>query len=153
MSYMGLSRILILVGLWVGGWSAFGQQPAKPTHSWDVFMGTPEAREAAGKLLGHCGDAETQDVMNACFAIEFQNADREMSSAYNTALKRLSQEDRERVRAAQRAWLHYRELHCKAVGSLQAGGGSLEPTEIFSCKADLTRARIKEIRNGYETPE
>jgi hypothetical protein len=48
-----------------------------PEHSWDVLMNMPEAKDAAGKLLGHCGDAETQDVMNACFALEFDNANRE----------------------------------------------------------------------------
>ena len=45
-----------------------------PEHSWDIFMNLPEAQDAASKLLGHCGDAATQDVMNACFALEFENA-------------------------------------------------------------------------------
>ncbi|MGP0097609.1 MAG: lysozyme inhibitor LprI family protein [Terriglobales bacterium] len=38
------------------------------------------------------------------------------------------------VRAAQRAWLQYRDLHCQAVGAIQVGVGSMEPTEINTCK-------------------
>ena len=127
----------------------FGQQTSEPARSWDVFMNTPEAKRSASKLLGHCGDAGTQDVMNACFAMEFKNADREMDLAYAAIVKRLEKPDQQRVTAAQRAWLKYRDLHCQTVGSLQAGGGSLEPTEVFSCKADLTKARTKEIRIAY----
>jgi uncharacterized protein YecT (DUF1311 family) len=153
MNYLKLGRNAILTTFLVGASSTFAQQTTKPTHAWDVFMNTPQAKEAAGKLLGHCGDAETQDVMNACFAMEFKNADMEMNSAYQLTLKRLDREDQEQVRAAQRAWLQYRDLHCKAVGSLQAGGGSLEPTEILSCRSDVTKERTKEIQNGYGTPE
>ena len=133
--------------------STYGQQAQEPVHSWDVLMNTPEAREAAEKLQGHCGDATTQAEMNACFALEFRNADKKMNSTYREILNRLDRDDRERVRAVQGAWLRYRDLHCDAVGSIQAGGGSLEPTEVFSCKADLTKERTKEIQNAYTTPE
>ena len=72
--------------------SAFGQD-SKPSHSWDVFMNTPEAREAGSKLHGHCGDAATQDVMNACYALEFKNAEQEMNSAFQAILKQLEAQD------------------------------------------------------------
>jgi uncharacterized protein YecT (DUF1311 family) len=153
MSYSRLCRSIVLIGFCVGVSHTFGQQNSKPLHSWDVFMNTPEGREAANKLLGHCGDASAQDVMNACFAIEFKNAEQQMNSTYQATLKRLGVDDRQGVRVAQRAWLQYRERHCQAVGLLHAGGGSLEPTEVFSCKAELTKARTKEIQGGYQVPE
>jgi len=84
-------------------------------------MNAPEAREEAHKLLGYCGGAETQDVMNACYSIEFKNSEEQLNSTYQATLKRLDQDDREPVRVAQRAWLRYRELHCQAVGFLQVG--------------------------------
>lgn len=152
---MKRSRVLQILILIASSLSlyAHGQQEKKPAHSWDVFMNSPEAREAAGKLLGHCGDATTQAVMNACFALEFQTADKEMNSTYRDVLSQLDKDEREHVRGVQRIWLRYRDLHCGAVGSIQAGGGSLKPTEVFSCKADLTKERTKEIRDGYGTPE
>ncbi len=130
-----------------------GQEPSKPTHSWDVLMNTPEAKGAASKLIGHCGDAETQDVMNACFALEFDNANRQMNSTLEATLKQLDERDQAGVRAAQKAWLQYRDLHCQAIGAIRVGGGSLEPTEVNSCKADLTRVRAKEINDSYRVPQ
>ena len=153
MNHLRLCQAVILIGLYAGASSTAGQQSAKPTHSWDVLMNRSEAKEAASKLIGHCGDAETQDVMNACFAMEFKNADKEINSVYQAVLSHLEREDRERVRLAQRAWLRYRDLHCEAVGSIQAGGGSLEPTEVFGCKADVTKARTKETQNAYKVQE
>jgi uncharacterized protein YecT (DUF1311 family) len=152
MSYTKLRQCLVLIGFWVGTSSTFGQQDAKPTHAWEVLMNTPEAREAANKLLGHCGDAETQDVMNACYSIEFKNSEEQLNSTYQATRKRLEQDDREPVRVAQRAWVRYRELHCQAVGFLQVGSGSLGAAVVFRCKAELNSARTKEIQAEYKTP-
>ena len=124
-----------------------------PKHSWDVFMNTPEAKDAASKLLGHCGDAETQDVMNACFALEFESANAQMNSTLEAMLKQLEANERSSVQAAQKAWSQYRDLHCQTVGTIRVGGGSLEPTEVDFCKAELTRARTKEINDSYRVPE
>jgi uncharacterized protein YecT (DUF1311 family) len=115
-------------------------------------MNTPEAREAASKLLGHCGDAETQDVMNACYSIEFKNSEDKLNSKYQATLKRLDEDDRGSVRTAQRAWLRYRELHCKTVGFLQVGEGSMLPMVVYECEAELNNARAKEIEAAYRTP-
>src|ERR1700689_1456115 len=103
MSCSKLCRSVILISCCFGASSVLGQQAAKPTHSWEVLMNTPEAREAASKLLGHCGDAETQDVMNACYSIEFKNSEDKLNSKYQATLKRLDEDDRGSVRTAQRA--------------------------------------------------
>jgi len=153
MGHRKLYRAFLLVGLCVCNSSIFGQQQAKPTHAWDVFMNTPEAKEAGNKLLGHCGDAKTQDVMNACYAIELKKAEQEMNSVYQATQDRLTRDDQQRVRVAQGAWLQYRNLHCETVGALQVGGGSMEPTVIFDCRAELTKTRTKEIQSQYRTPE
>lgn len=152
MRHLRLCQSVILFAMYAAASSVHAQQSSIPNHSRDVFMNSSEAKEMAAKLIGRCGDAETQDVMNACFALEFKKADEEMVSTYRTIMKGLEHQDQEQVRTAQRAWIRYREFHCRALGSLQAGGGSLEPTEVFSCKAELTRARTKEIHDGYKTP-
>ena len=130
---------------------AFSQQAKAPRHSWEILMNDPEAKAAAKKLLGHCGDAGTQDVMNACFALEYQNADAEMNKMYRKMLNKLDKDIQIKVRAAQRAWLRYRDLHCDAVGSLYEGG-SVQPTEVFSCRTGVTSARTREIKEQYSTP-
>jgi uncharacterized protein YecT (DUF1311 family) len=120
-----------------------------PEHSWDLLMNRPEAKDAASRLLGHCGEAETQDVMNACFALEFENANRGMNSTLEAVLRQLDANERSGVQAAQKAWLQYRDLHCQTVGAIRVGVGSLEPTEVSICKAELTKARLKEINDSY----
>ncbi len=144
--------VVALLVLATGTPSVFGQESKKPAHSWDVLMDQPEAKEAAKPLIGHCGDAQTQDVMNACFALTFENADQQMNAVYRATLKDLDNDGRQHVRAAQLAWLRYRDLHCEAVGNVRVGGGSLEPTEVLSCKADLTEARTKQIQSDYQGP-
>lgn len=124
-----------------------------PEHSWDVLMNMPEAKDAASRLLGHCGDAETQDVMNACFALEFDNANREMNSTLEAVLKQLDTNEQSGVRAAQKAWMQYRDLHCQTVGAIRVGVGSLAPTEVNTCKADLTKARTREINDDYRVQQ
>ena len=146
MKILYAGALLLLV---TGTPSMFSQESKNPVHSWDVLMDQPEAKEAAKTLIGHCGDAQTQDVMNACFALTFENADQQMNAAYRVTLKGLDSDERQHVRAAQLAWLRYRDLHCEAVGDVRVGVGSLKPTEVFSCKADLTEARTKQIQSDY----
>jgi uncharacterized protein YecT (DUF1311 family) len=141
---------IAVVVLGIGTPCMFGQESKKPVHAWDVMMDQPEAKEAAKALIGHCGDAQTQDVMNACYALMFENADQRMNAVYRATMKELDADARQHVRAAQLAWLKYRDLHCEAVGDVRVGVGSLEPTEVFSCKADLTEARTKQIQSDYQ---
>jgi len=46
---------------------------------------------------------------------------------------------------AQRAWLTFRDAHCRLEG-YYARGGSLEPLLVSTCKTALTEARIGELR-------
>ena len=55
--------------------------------------------------------------MNACFMLEFKNADQEMNQTYGKLLETLEITGRQKVRTAQRAWLNYRDLHCDAIES------------------------------------
>ena len=97
MTVSGSLRGVIPIVLCILVSQLFGQEAATPAHSWDVLMNRPEAKDAANKLVGHCGDAETQDVMNACFALEFKNANRQMNSTLEVTLKQLDAKDRKRV--------------------------------------------------------
>jgi uncharacterized protein YecT (DUF1311 family) len=137
---------MVVFALGIGTPTMFGQESKKPVHAWDVMMDQPEAKAAAKALIGHCGDAQTQDVMNACYALMFENADQQMNSVYRATMKELDADGRQHVRAAQLAWLRYRDRHCEAVGDIRVGVGSLEPTEVFGCKADLAEARKNRFR-------
>jgi len=46
---------------------------------------------------------------------------------------------------AQRAWLGYRDAHCRVDG-YSARGGSMEPMLVSFCMTDLTRQRTEELK-------
>lgn len=51
---------------------------------------------------------------------------------------------------AQRAWITYRDAHCRSEGYF-ARGGSLEPLLVSTCKTALTLARTEQLRELAET--
>jgi uncharacterized protein YecT (DUF1311 family) len=71
-----------------------------------------------------------------------------LNSRYQATLKKLKPEDAARHRKAQRAWLAYRDAHCDAQYHLFAGG-SIAAVSLTQCRATLTAARAKEIKDSY----
>jgi uncharacterized protein YecT (DUF1311 family) len=117
-------------------------------------------------LNHNCADPQTQTDMNACAGIDFRRADADLNAAYRDAIAMAQRRDRDRsagerdsdarpgyeavLRAAQRAWLTYRDQHCTWVGYNDARGGTMEPMSYSSCLAGVTRERIAELREGAE---
>ena len=122
-------------------------------------MSTPELDALAREI--NCGDPRTQGDMNVCASIDFQRADLALNAAYRTAIARAQRNDRELrprdgdgdtrpgyeavLRAAQRAWLTYREQHCTWQGYNEARGGTMEPMSYSACLAATTAARTEEL--------
>ena len=120
----------------------------QPLHSWDVFMASPEAIEAARKLHGDCGDARTQDVMSACFEGAYAKADTSLRAVYEHSLKVLSGQTKRDLVVAQTAWLKHRDKKCKAEAD-QEEGGSIQPTVYYSCMQESTISRQKELVSRF----
>lgn len=111
------------------------------------FAGTPP----------ECAKPVTQQAMNYCAALEWEEADAELNRQWRetaTEMRRLDQvaapdDGRsgyfDQLLSGQRAWLVYRDHHCASQGYL-ARGGSMEPLLIATCKTDLTRARTVQLR-------
>ena len=106
-----------------------------------------------------CDNAQTQLEMTFCAEKDWQAADAELNAAYKTAMADMKEMDSDlpgdlkgaadALREAQRAWIPYRDKACASYGYL-ARGGSLEPQLIYSCRADLTRQRVKELNELTE---
>jgi uncharacterized protein YecT (DUF1311 family) len=52
----------------------------------------------------------------------------------------------ETLKAAQRAWIPFRDKACESYGFL-ARGGSMEPMLVLQCRADLTRQRTSQLKD------
>jgi len=117
----------------------------------------------------NCADPQAQQEMNYCAGQDFERADAELNSVYRTAITRAQEADREygritqgsemrasgpgeeaSLRAAQRAWVAFRDAQCEGE-SYEARGGSMQPMLYQGCRASLTRARAAELR-GPECP-
>jgi len=118
------------------------------------------ALAAAQPSEPNCAAPETQSQleMNMCARLDFEAADRELNRVYREAIAAAQQADRELdrqydqrpgyeavLREAQRAWVAFREAHCRYEGYEEARGGSMEPMIYSGCSARLTRARIAQL--------
>ena len=99
-----------------------------------------------------CRDPQDQTSMNICAAQAYRAADADLNRVWAQALARVQRLDREsahgeaerRLRAAQRAWLAFRDAQCQVAG-LDALGGSMEPLLVGGCLRDLTERRTNEL--------
>lgn len=106
----------------------------------------------------NCDDPQYQQEMNACASIDFEQADRQLNALWPEAIAGARAADAEidrqydtrpgyevTLREAQRAWVIFRDAHCTWQGYGEARGGSMEPMVYDGCRAELTRARIREL--------
>lgn len=105
-----------------------------------------------------------QQEMNLCAAHDFRMADRALNEQWRITSKAMKERDRARAEwtptderpsyfntllEAQRAWISFRDAHCRLEG-YEARGGSLEPLLVSTCKTHLTKLRTEELRTLAE---
>lgn len=102
-----------------------------------------------------CGNAITQSDMTRCEIRDFEVADAALNRQWKVTLAAERQADAaagkdgrpsyaDQLLKAQRAWIAYRDEHCRSDG-YRMRGGSAEPMLVASCRAELTRARTKQL--------
>lgn len=106
-----------------------------------------------------CENAVTQQDMNRCAGLEYEQADGALNAQWKKTAQVMKQRDADHGDAfddgrdgyfqtlldSQRAWLQYRDKHCKNEGYLFRGG-SMEPLMVSTCKTRLTKLRTGELR-------
>jgi uncharacterized protein YecT (DUF1311 family) len=97
-----------------------------------------------------CERPDTQAEMNACAARDFNAADRALNQEYARLVASIHDTGRrDRLRAAERAWIAYRDAQCAFEASAMEGG-TAAPLLFSGCAAQLTRERTKELRDARE---
>lgn len=106
-----------------------------------------------------CANAMNQMEMTACAGQRFSRADAELNAVYARMIAEARAGDRSpqgripgddrpgeeaTLREAQRAWVTYRDAHCRGEGYV-ARGGSMEPMLYQECRATLARERIAQL--------
>lgn len=91
----------------------------------------------------------TQMELNECAGADFKRSDAAMNAAYAKLMKRIGPTAQDGLKAAQRAWLSYRDKSCD-LEALAVEGGSIQPLVRAECLSQLTAERTKML-NGYLT--
>lgn len=123
-------------------------------------FGMAIAAAAQPMTEGECANAMSQMEMTACATGRFERADAELNMLYRRLIDGAREVDRSpdngqsegdtrpgeeaTLREAQRAWVAFRDAHCRGEGYAERGG-SLEPMIVAECRARLTRERIAQL--------
>ena len=89
-----------------------------------------------------CNKAANQNEINRCAEDNYTAADR----ALNEAWGRLPDGAKAKLRVEERDWIARRDAACKAEAA-ESEGGSMYPTLLFSCMAQKTKARTRELQS------
>lgn len=113
---------------------------------------TKEDAEGAHQK-GPCDAAATQLELNQCYGEQFRKADARLNNVYANLLKQMKSEAAiQKLRVVEKAWIHYRDLHCEAAKD-EYEGGSMSPMVWAQCMATTTEHRIEELKAAYESGE
>lgn len=102
--------------------------------------------------VSNVSHAQTQSDMNQSANADYKKADAELNKAYRDVLNKLDASGKTDLKAAQNAWIKYRDLDCK-FQSGGAAGGSIQAMVVAGCLTDKTTARTAELRKLTECQE
>ena len=102
--------------------------------------------------------ANTQLESNECAAKEYREADAELNRVYKAILEKYKKDPRfiDKLRAAQRAWLAYRDAEIEAKyphANEPHYYGSIFPMCDSLYKAQLTQERVEKLREWLDGAE
>ncbi len=95
----------------------------------------------------NCNSPQTTLDMNACATQEFQAADRKLNQVYQQLQPKLNSKQQQRLTAAQRSWIEFRDESCDYERG-QFEGGTLAASTYGYCRARVTQERVKDLE-GY----
>jgi uncharacterized protein YecT (DUF1311 family) len=117
---------------------------------------------AVSTAMAHaaCDDPQSNAEMKICADQEWKKADAELNAAYAKALASAREtytsmrgepgyqnmpDGEAMLRAAQRAWVTFRDANCKYQYQVYYGGTHAGLAYLI-CMGDMTKARLKELR-------
>lgn len=85
--------------------------------------------------------------LRACDVAELRRRDAALNQVYTELMRTLPPLRRERLRAAERAWIGFRDAEC-AFRTTAEAGGSAAPLVAGGCHLELTASRIRDLRQA-----
>lgn len=93
----------------------------------------------------NCNNPQTQVAINECTKLFYQNADKKLNQVYQQLLPTLERYRKQKLIAAQQAWIKFRDTTCEFERS-RYEGGSIAPTIYFGCLENTTKLRTQQLQ-------
>jgi uncharacterized protein YecT (DUF1311 family) len=94
-----------------------------------------------------CNHAVAQLDMNICADKDYRKADGALNATYAATMKGLDKPTADKLRAAQREWIKFRDAECVYLNAKNEGG-SIYPMVYSGCLTRLTKIRTQQLRQG-----
>jgi uncharacterized protein YecT (DUF1311 family) len=98
--------------------------------------------------LGECTGSMPEMV--DCFMAQHAHWDKQLTIAYQEAMKNAPPSQKVKLRDAERAWIKYRDANCAYYA---AGEGTIARINAAVCMRDMTKRRAEELSNGGAGPD
>ncbi|MEW7311515.1 lysozyme inhibitor LprI family protein [Buttiauxella gaviniae] len=107
---------------------------------------------SAGALADSCDSATSQASLNECYGNEYKKQDVLLNQTYQQAMKLATDTQKTQLKAAQNAWIAFRDADCAFLTS-GADGASVAPMVHAQCMADKTRERNELLKSTMHCEE
>ncbi|HKN03643.1 MAG TPA: lysozyme inhibitor LprI family protein [Buttiauxella sp.] len=107
---------------------------------------------SANVLADSCDSATSQAGLNECYANEYKKQDDLLNQAYQEAMKLATDKQKPTLKAAQNAWISYRDADCAFLTS-GADEATVAPMVHAQCMADKSRERTELLKSTLQCEE
>lgn len=112
--------------------------------------GIAQAQAAKGSVLDRCMDtAMATSAMQACQTAGLAEVDVRLNAAYRKAMTALAPDQQEKLRAAERLWINFRQVDCDVFYGKETG--TMATVQGGSCMIDHAEQRIVDLK-GFSEP-
>ena len=92
-----------------------------------------------------CANPQNTIEMRECESKNMKEADAELNKIYKQLMSRIDKNQKDKLKAAELAWIKYRDAHCEFEASFYEGG-TMQPQVHSSCLRAMTEKRTKELQ-------
>jgi|GEM_PF-1416991 len=138
-----------------------GYSPEMPSKITAVAWSFPTVQVLPSSLLvqsqssqtkqTNCNNPQTQSAINYCAALSAESADKKLNEVYQKLKSSVKGTPQEKLLLdSQLAWIKFRDTNCTFARSFFEGG-TIAPTEYYSCIKEVTEQRTKQLATYIPT--
>lgn len=100
-----------------------------------------------------CSNPDAKDIDYNCPMLWLDREDKKLNEVYQSLLAKLSEEEAQRLKKSQRAWLAFRDADVALVVEHYGEGGSLGRSIAAMRAFQLTRDRVRDLELRLADPQ